>query len=64
MLRLIIYILLAFVIWKIVRISTTQMKRGRNREVSADVPPTAPFREAQDAEFEDLTSTSPKDPQS
>ncbi len=52
MLRFLLWIVLAFIIWKIVRLSSSVSRKPKSGE-------EPPFANIEDAEFEDLSKTQP-----
>ena len=58
MIRYLIYALLAFIVWKLVRLALSVRQAGgapRPKEPPVDFPPDHSYKNIEDADFEDVT---------
>lgn len=63
MVRLLIYLLIAFVVWKIVRIFMSGRRlKEKEPEQKIDFPPDKSYKNIEDADFEDIGPDSNKTP--
>jgi len=59
--RYLIYAVLAFIVWKIIRlVLSTRRSSGRYQDPPVDMPQDHSYKNIEDADFEDITGDSGK----